>query len=225
VIRRPNIVSEFSAQLRSHPPNPALNKAIAILTELTGSSDNLGRIADIGCGRLRHYGLLLKRAKTLFLVDTERQMAATHSDGMKQYTIPKIAELARKRGRRVYAFTFQEFEDSSAVVDVACCVAVFDVVLRETRQAITVLAANKLSAKGHLVVIIPRNDSTITRRCLAMNRYKDGHVFSHHGLQTFFRNFRHYQTVVRDCMKVGLSLVLDMSTYRQVCLIFGRSFI
>jgi len=214
-------VSEFSAQRRSHPPNPALRKALATVAELTGSW-NLGRVADIGCGKLRHYKVLAKRAKALFLVDTEKQIAALHKDGKAQYTIPKIAEQARRRGRQVFAVTVQEFSVLPTTIDLVCCVAVFDVVTRQSRQAITVLAAKKLDANGHLVIIIPRNDSTITRRCGATNQYKDGHVFSHHGLQTFFCNFERYGSVIKDCANAGFALVRDLSSYRQVCLIFCK---
>jgi SAM-dependent methyltransferase len=215
-------VSEFSAQRRSHPPNPALKKALATVVELTGSAD-LGPVADIGCGKLRHYKMLGRRAERLFLVDTERQMAAVHRDGKAHYTIPKIAAQARARGREVYAHTAQEFGLLPITVDLVCCVAVFDVVTRQSRQAITVLAANKLVANGHFVVIIPRNDSTITRRCSTKNQYKDGHVFNHHGLQTFFCNFERHASVVNDCSKTGFSLVRDLSSYRQVCLIFRKT--
>jgi SAM-dependent methyltransferase len=222
LIRRPKIVSEFSAQRRSHPPNPALKKSLARIAELTGSA-SLGKVADIGCGKLRHYKLLRRRAEALFLVDTEAQIAAVHRDGKAQYTIPKIAAQARARGREVYAHTAKDFGMLPTTVDLVCCVAVFDVVTRQSRRAITVLAGSKLGVNGHFVVIIPRNDSTITRRCSAKNQYKDGYVFNHHGLQTFFCNFEQYRSVVKDCSKAGFELVCDLSSYRQVCLIFRKT--
>jgi len=221
LIRRPKIVSEFSAQRRSHPPNPALKKALATITELIGSA-NLGRVADLGCGKLRHYKLLGRRAEALFLIDTKKQMGAVHRDGKAQYTIPKIASRARAGGRQVYAYTAEEFNALRTAVDLVCCVAVFDVVTRQIRQAIIALAASKLVVNGHFVVIIPRNDSTITRRCSGKNQYKDGYIFSHHGLETFFRNFERHDSVVRDCSKAGFALVRDLSSYRQVCLIFRK---
>lgn len=193
-----------------------------MLSELRGSRD-LGTVADIGCGKLRHYKILCRSAKALFLVDTERQMAATHRDGTISYTIPDVAAVARKRGRRVYALTVREFCDRRRCLDVAFCVAVFDVVVREQRQQITMCVSDKLRDGGHFVVVIPRNDSTITRRCGKENEHKDGHVFSHHGLQTFFCNFSRYEPVIKDCEKVNLELVRDLSSYRQVCLVFRKN--
>jgi Methyltransferase domain len=219
VIRQPNIVSEFSAQRRSHPPNPALKTVLAVLPELIGRN-SLGTVADIGCGKLRHYRLLVKPAKKLFLVDTEKQLATTHRDKNQSYTVPQIAKLARENGRVVYALTVEQFRGIRNSVDVAFCVAVFDVITRERRREITTLVSDKLKDNGYFVVIAPRNDSTITRRCVKENRYKDGHVFGHHGLQTFFCNFEKYVSIVTDCADVGLGLRLDLSSYRQVCLIF-----
>jgi hypothetical protein len=176
----------------------------------------------MGCGRLRHYKLLVKRARVLFLVDTDKQMAAVHRDGQVCYTIPDVAKLARKKGKKVYALTFEEFENRSLGIDVLFCVAVFDVIVRKTRRKIIAAIASKLGAEGHGVIVIPRNDSTITSRFSSANGYQDGHVFKHHGLETFFCNFERYESVIADCDKEGLSLVCDLSTYRQVCLIFSK---
>jgi SAM-dependent methyltransferase len=221
VIRRPKIVSEFSAQRRSHPRNPALNKAVAVLRELRAGR-NLGSVADVGCGKLRHYGIFAELSTTLFLVDTKTQMGTTHRDRSRSYTIPDVAASARQNRRAVYAVTFEEFSAMRAQIDVAFAVAVFDVVTRENRREIIHSVSHALRREGYFVVIIPRNDSTITRRCLRDNRYKDGHVFTHHGLQTFFCNFATYRSVINDCAHVGCELRLDLSTYRQVCLIFYK---
>ena len=219
MIRQPKIVSEFSAQRRSHPPNPALKRVLAILPELI-RRNSLGTVADIGCGKLRHYRLLVKPAKKLLLVDTEKQLATTHHDRNESYTIPQIAKLARKTGRAVRALTVEQFRGVRNSVDVAFCIAVFDVITRERRREITRVVADSLKDNGYFVVIAPRNDSTITSRCEKENRYKDGHVFAHHGLQTFFCNFEKYGSIIRDCADAGLGLRLDLSSYRQVCLIF-----
>ncbi len=214
-------MSEFSAQRRSHPPNPKVSQAIGFLSEIIGGHI-LGVVADVGCGKLRHYRILLNAAKILLLVDTERQMAAIHHDGKSSYTIPEVARSARKRGRSVYALTIQQFRGGRQLVDVALCAAVFDVIVRDKRQEIIRSVSERLKPSGYFVVIIPRNDSTITRRFFEENKYKDGHVFSHHGLQTFFCNFERYTTVIADCEDVGLELLRDLSSYRQVCLIFRK---
>jgi SAM-dependent methyltransferase len=221
VIRSPKIVSEYSAQRRSHPPNAALKKALRVVVDLTGSK-NLGTVADVGCGKLRHYKILSRAAGVLWLVDSKRQMAAMHRDGNVYYTISSAAESAQKHGREVYALDVERFGLRRDLIDVAICVAVFDVVTREHRRQITKCVAERLRRGGYFVVIIPRNDSTITRRFTKENKYRDGHVFTHHGIQTFFSNFDRYESVIRDCKKEKLELVRDISTYRQVCILFRK---
>jgi hypothetical protein len=221
VILRPRIVSEYSAQRRSHPPNPVVKNALAVLQDLT-QRRNLGVVADVGCGKLRHYVTLRRVAKKLLLVDTDKQLKATHHDSGAAYSIPAVAQSARRRGLEVFALTIEEFSCIKIAVDIAFAIAVFDVVLRKTRQEIAMIVADKLRDGGYFAVIVPRNDSTITSRCVGKNRYRDGHVFSHHGLQTFFCNFRRYDSVIKDCKKAGLRLVRDLSIYRQVCLIFCK---
>lgn len=95
----------------------------------------------------------------------------------------------------------------------------FDVIPRKTRRALTRAAAQNLSPEGHLVVIAPRNDSTILRRCSQKNTYLDGYVFR--AWCDIFHNFRRYDDIVRDCANEGLYLLSNLSRYRQVCLIFG----
>jgi hypothetical protein len=196
--------------------------AIKALESMRGGGGNLGKVADLGCGKLRHYKLLSAKSNALFLVDTPCQLAANHVDGRATYTIPQVVQNALKQGREVYALSLPEFAAAEHMMDVIFCVAVFDVVLRKTRRLITKTVAQKLKIDGHIVVIAPRNDASILRRCSEENAYSDGHVFEHHGLQTFFHNFRTYKSIVQDCANEGLFLTSDLSRYRQVCLIFER---
>jgi SAM-dependent methyltransferase len=214
-------VAEYSAQRRSHPPSPALPKAIAFLRS-DGSDGPLGTVADVGCGKLRHYRVLKDLATTLLLVDTERQMSREHSDGGTVYSIPRVAQAARKQGESVHALTFEELKASKRKIDVAFCIAVFDVVTRTVRKEISAVVSERLRDGGYFVIIVPRNDSTITDRFSSANRYQDGHVFAHHGAQTFFCNFKTVATITGDCQKVGLVLQRDLSVYRQGCLIFRK---
>lgn len=218
---RVEIRPEYSAQRRSQQPNPAVIRVFDALSSIRGNKGLFGSVADLGCGKLRHFKLLSNMANTLFLVDTKHQIGATHVDGGVRYTIPEVAERARRYGRKVYALTFEEFIDSKYPIDIAFCIAVFDVVLRKTRKTITRVTSRKLSPKGYFVIIVPRNDSSILRRCLTENIYLDGHVFSHHGIKTFFSNFRDYSSIILDCKAEGLTLIADLSSYRQVCLIFS----
>src|SRR5438552_5705223 len=101
--RKITIRPEYSAQRRSHRPNPALGMAIRAVGL---SGDHVGGIADLGCGKLRHYKVLAPKAGKLFLVDTPEQLYSPHVDGGVRYTIPGVAARASRRGRRVYVMPF-----------------------------------------------------------------------------------------------------------------------
>jgi hypothetical protein len=182
-----------------------------------------GRVADLGCGKLRHYDLLLLSSHELYLVDTDEQLSATHSDAGQEYNIRRLAEDARARGRNVHALSSTEFALSKLGLDLVVCVAVLDVVVPRTRAEIITAAVRNLGALGLLVVIAPRNDSTILRRCGPESAYYDGHTFFHHGIHTFFHNFRDHARMTENCKKAGLVLKKDLSCYRQVCLVFGTA--
>ncbi len=217
--RAVNLRPEYSAQRRSHPPNPSLFDAIEAIQTLRGSK-RLGKVADLGCGKLRHFDLLIHLADELFLIDTKDQLSLNHKDFGKSYTVLQVAEKARKRGRKVQAVTTEAFAKATLGLDVIFCIAVFDVVPRQTRRSLIESAAGNLAKNGIFVVIAPRNDSTILRRCRPDNAYADGHVFKNHGAYTFFHNFVTYEDIIKDCSKVGISLIKDLSRYRQVCLLF-----
>lgn len=219
--KRIQIRPEYSAQRRSHPRNPALKIALELLWSVRGNA-KLGKVADLGCGKLRHYGMLSTVSDTLFLIDTERQITSTHTDKGKIYTVENVAKEARQKGKKVYSLSYEKFIESNCLLDVIFCIAVFDVVPRNIRRILINAAASKLLSGGHFVIIIPRNDSSILKRCSKENKYLDGHVFCHHGIYTYFHNFRNYESILKGCNRVCLRLVADLSNYRQVCLILVK---
>lgn len=221
--RKIEVRPELSAQSRSHPPNPALSLALDAVRKIRGNSSTLGRVADLGCGKLRHYALLAPQVKDLFLIDTPSQLSATHVDHGERFTIYAVASRARAKGRSVHTIPFEQFASATLDLDLIVCVAVLDVVPRATRRKLLTAAGRNLAPNGLCVVIAPRNDSTILQRCTPRNAYLDGHVFAHHGTHTFFCNFRSHQSILQDAGSSGLILVEDISRYRQVCLLLARS--
>jgi hypothetical protein len=214
------IASEFSAQRMSHPPNPSLPISLNALCEL-GAILPFKSAADLGCGKLRHYKPLSSISQKLFLVDTEEQLQKIHVDGKRKYTIAQFAEDKSKHNRQIIPLSFYSFSSMSLNIETIFCIAVFDVVLRKIRKSIISSAASNLRKGGFFVLIIPRNDASITDRCNGYNKYQDGHLFFHHGLYTFFKNYDSYSTIINDCKGAGLNLMMDVSNYRQVCLIFS----
>jgi hypothetical protein len=111
---------EYSAQRKSHPTNVALRNALAFLGRASGNPKRgLGKIADLGCGKLRHY-CLLSEARELYLVDTEHQLTTTHVDSGLSYTVCGFAEEERKKGRNVHVKTDKQFASCSLNLDVDC---------------------------------------------------------------------------------------------------------
>src|SRR5436309_6397022 len=96
--RKITIRPEYSAQRRSQLPNPSLRSALAAVASIRKPATNLGKVADLGCGKLRHYRLLVTNSDSLLLVDTPAQISATHVDNGSTYTISQVAERARRKG-------------------------------------------------------------------------------------------------------------------------------
>lgn len=214
---------EYSAQRRSHPPNPALESALQFVKELRPEANSWGRVADLGCGKLRHYDMMAAHSSALYLVDTQEQLSAIHHDGGVEYNVHQVAAKARKQGKKIHVLTADEFASAELNLDLIVCVAVLDVVLARTRSQMIKSAVRNLRKSGLLILIVPRNDTTILDRFTPENSHQDGHVFLHHGIYTFFRNFRDHSPIVRVACSAGLTLAKDLSRYRQVCLIFSAT--
>src|SRR5689334_8020895 len=125
---------EYSAQRRSHPPNPALESALRFVKDLHPEANSWGRVADLGCGKLRHYDIMASHSSELYLVDTEEQLSAIHSDGGVEYSVRQVAAKAWKQGKKVHVLTADEFATAKLNLDLIVCVAVLDVVLARTRS-------------------------------------------------------------------------------------------
>jgi hypothetical protein len=212
------IRSEYSAQRKSHPTNVALRTALEYLSSKYGCWEEIRRVADLGCGKLRHYRLLSDFPE-IFLVDTERQLSNRHCDGDDEYTVREFAEEQCSSDHLVCAKTVEQFAKSRLHLDLIICVAVLDAVLPSVRKSIIESASRNLKARGLFVLIVPRNDSTILRRCNAENSYADGHAFANRGAHTFFCNFKKHDALINLCRRSELDVVQDLSIYRHVCLI------
>jgi SAM-dependent methyltransferase len=206
------------------PPNPALKLALKAVAARNGGALNGLRIADQGCGKLRHYRALAPLARELYLVDTDKQLTTPHVDRQRTFTIEEFAAKEReKRFLEVQVLRDREFERSALGLDCVFSIAVFDVVPPDVRLSVIAAARRNLKRGGWFVVIIPRNDSSILARCTQENQHRDGHLFSHHGIQTFYRNFRDTDSVVKWCQARGLQLIEDLSLYRQACILFAKT--
>lgn len=184
------------------------------------ASNTLGMVVDVGCGKLRHFHSLRQYADELVLVDTRAQIDAVHTDGDLKYTIASFVNAHQGRKHRLRVVAADQFETTLLAADVAFSVATFDIVPGRLRGRMLRAIARNLRTDGFFILIVPRNDSTILRRCGPRNRRWDGHWFANRNGFTFYRNFRGTRALVRSVQASGMILEADLSRYRQVCLIF-----
>jgi SAM-dependent methyltransferase len=224
----PEIRSENSAQRKDAPPNPFVEKTISYLkASAFGERDvsNL-RVADQGCGNLRHLEILQRSFKHLFFVDTPFQIRRTHKIGTEETTLGDYAAKLNRQGNRYHLLDNAAFKDAKLNLDVILCACVLDVVPAKVRRELVIAAASNLKRGGYYCVIVPRNDQTITSRCTSSNAYQDGHIFRRGQLATFYANFSNESAPLKSLYKLlasaGLKSAADLSIYRHLCLILRR---
>ncbi len=84
-------------------------------------------MADVGCGKLRHFDSFFRLTRQLVLVDTENQLSTPHVDNGQEYTVYNFARKFSTSKTKVLALSADRFADSRLALDVIFCVAVFDV--------------------------------------------------------------------------------------------------
>jgi hypothetical protein len=218
------ISPEYSAQASVFQPNPFVQKAIeAIEPYINGRQRRTLQVADQGCGKLRHLGILREHFKFLLLIDTQHQLTRKQRlFGIDNISVEEYVRRHSDNGR-IVTVDAKQFESSELDLDIIFNVCVFDVVTPEIRITIIEAALKNLKTTGLYVVVIPRNDRSILRRCCKENEYLDGHVFDHHGVRTFFKNFDDTNDIVNSCSKRGFTLLHDFTVHRQVGLVLQKN--
>jgi len=227
---------EYSAQSSITRATPLLEVSIKhIISNENTTELNSLRVADYGCGKLRHLCIFRNYFDSIYLVDTKFQLSRTLKLFGEKTTITKyIATLETSNNIRI--LNGSEFESSKLGLNAIFSIAVLDVVLPSTRTTMietvhknlkpgtTMIETvhKNLKPGGFFVIIIPRNDSSILKRCLQNNKYYDGYFFNHHGITTFFKNFREAEHLVNKITRSGFVLVKNLSIYRHVCLLFKK---
>jgi SAM-dependent methyltransferase len=220
---RVSIKSSYSAQPSSSKPNPFVETSIHYIVDhsLAAKRLQLLDVADQGCGKLRHLPVLAKYFRRITLVETTDQLNRRQKlFEVDNVTIAEYISTTKQRDARV--ISADRFARTRLALDLIFNVCVLDVEVPHSGQLMFRAAAQNLRLGGLFVLIVLRNDQTILVRCTAENKYQDGHVFHHHGIATFYRNFRDQTALVNVGAGVGLSVIADLSVYRQICLIFSR---
>jgi len=216
--------SSYSAQPSIAKPNPFIIKAIEhiINRELLALNDKDAKVADQGCGKLRHFNILCQYFNTIYFVDTESQLSRHQTLFGLKTNIRECINNLKINGKSLSVLSDVDFTCSNLNLDIIFDLCVFDVVLPEIRKAIIFSAHKNLRKDGLFVVIIPRNDQSILDRCKPENKYFDGFIFQHHGVATFYRNFKDFSEILNPILTQGFSLEADLSAYRQICLILRK---
>lgn len=216
------IQSAYSAQRSTALSNPRLAPALEWVAERLGGTDPFRGtlVCDQGCGRLRHLDVLRGYTNHLLLVDQAFQLSRPGElFDAGRLSIHEYVALRASEGVDLTATCAEEFQTTESGLQLVVCVAVVDVVPPTEREKILDAAARNLAPGGHYVLIAPRNDSSILRRCTASNAFEDGYVFTHHGSATFYTNYRDHSPLFAGLQSRDLLPVADLSTYRHVCLI------
>lgn len=219
-----DIRSEYTAQASTFQPNCMIQLAIESLYHDKNCKvvSKHSKVADQGCGKLRHLEILTSFFQRIHLIDQYAQLTRKQKLFNKSNT--NIIDYIKKKFRNghISTMTSTNFSKTKLNLDLILNSCVFDVVPPNVRNEITVAAYSNLRNSGVFVLIIPRNDYSILKRCDHKNKYWDGHIFSHHGIHTFFKNFRDHNPLIKTLKKVGFDLLQDLSVYRHVCLILRK---
>lgn len=213
------IKPEYSTQPFGQKPNPMVKKAIEYLAEERGFGED-NKVADQGCGALRHLRIFMGYYNEIYMVDTEYQMNRIREIEGKRTTIIEYVNNLKVENRKLKLVSSKEFLRTNLELDAIFNICTFDVVLPETRREMLEAAKRNLSKGGYFVLIVARNDSSILCRCKEENKYSDGYCFKNHGVYTFYTNFREIKGLVNMASEFSLELVEGLSIYRQACLLF-----
>ena len=216
------INSAYSAQPSIFKPNPFVLPAIKyIFNNNLLSKNNKIKIADQGCGKLRHLKIFRESFSKIYLIDTEFQLNRQQIIFNEENTIREYINTYIK-DKEIYVLSNKEFMMSHLNVDIIFNICGFDVETPNVRKEMVSSAYLNIKNGGFFVIIIPRNIHSVIVRCNKNNKYQDGHIFYHHGIATFYKNYDIVTSLVHNLDKIGFSMVADLSKYEYVCLILNK---
>ncbi len=219
--RNISISSEYSAQGRNHSKSPGLIR----LLSRSSIMRNIGEqncIVDYGCGKLRHFDLLIKLANEYYLVDTKEQLTRVHTESGLSFDFNEYIE-NNSNGSICKIFNNKEFEKISLKADIVFSIAVADVIPLNDYSKIIADSYTKLKRGSYFVLVVPRNDTSILRRCTQENLYEEGHLFPRGKYFTYIRNYRDPKPLIDKFEETGFSIIEDLSIFSQICMIFKKN--
>lgn len=116
-----------------------------------------------------------------------------------------------------------EFANIEIQCDIIFSIAVADIIPLESFKHIIEDSYLKLKKDAYFVIVVPRNDTSILRRCNNENAYNEGFIFKKGKYTTYMRNYRDPNPLYNEFEKNGFSLVEDLSVFNQICSIFKKN--
>lgn len=171
---------------------------------------------------MRHLAMLAMSFGRVCAVDTRLQLNRRQRLYGSGGRIREVGRILREGWAPVRTLSAEAFDRSRLSADAILSVCVYQAVPPWTRGRLAAAAFRNLRPGGTYVVIVPRNDSTVLRRCGPSNAAEDGYVFARHGALTFFRNFRSVDPLKQLLSDAGFRLVHDGSRYRHIWLVVER---
>lgn len=181
------------------------------------------KIADQGCGKLRHLKFFCRIFKSIYLIETDFQLTRLQRlFGKNNTNIREFLVNFKPEGIETRLYSAKEFRTTKLNLDIIFNICVFDVEIPDTRKELAEVSYRNLKKGGLFVLIVPRNISSIMKRCKSYNKHLDGFYFNHHGITTFYRNFASSNSIINDLSSLGYYLITDLSTRGYICLIFKK---
>jgi len=110
--------------------------------------DNL-KVADQGCGKLRHLKIFYKYFNIIYLIDTEFQINKTQRlFGKNNITIREYLSKNKIKGKEINLITAKKFTATKLNLDLIFNICVFDVEIPEVRKSMIESSFNNLRNKG-----------------------------------------------------------------------------
>lgn len=140
-------------------------------------AEGVQNVADVGCGRFRNLGVLIKHFPKITLVDTP-------------YQCERIRPLLEHKKHGITLIDNVQFEASDKKFDGIFCISVIHTIPKiEERDNIVMNIYRKLKIGGFFVLDVPVHETYYARKCTKENEYEDGWYMGTGPYYTFYKDY------------------------------------
>jgi hypothetical protein len=212
------INSELSAQGSNARCNPALR---GLIEHMTNNYINADTVAVQAAGKLRNLTIYSEYYDNIFIIETEEQLLKNQV--FFEYRNITLSEYINNHALNIRYTTSTQFLLSNYNFQIIYNVCAYDVVPFSIRYEMAYSAFNNIAHDGYYIIVIPRNDFSITNRFTINNKYQDGHIFNRNSKKTFMINYKNYDSLINMFEDIGFIIVEDLSIYKYIKLILKKN--